>query len=331
MGVYFGRLFDLMIKRNINQETLCQACNISTKTLAAMRRGMMPSMEVIDKICNYLDCDFADIMQHVKNDIADPLVGKQIDNNRMQGCSVYKVALKEYMKMTGVTVERVCTDTGLCINTVKGLLFDKIISLKSCIKLMQLSDDFVEILNEKAKLYQQGQPLEDSAVIMARNKIVKYAGDSDTVALLKVAASNFIEKKNLGKKACCEKIGISIQTFEKLMGGKAVSCSIIHKILDQLSEREIIEIAEKIDESKPCCKLNTKFRPRNCNKCPAFNNEFSECHLLYSIEKAETGEYYSSEPCSKPRTYTAVYEEGQKRNIQFKKPKNVEYFSTKNR
>ena len=58
MGVYFGRLFDLMIKRNINQETLCQACNISTKTLAAMRRGMMPSMEVIDKICNYLDPRF---------------------------------------------------------------------------------------------------------------------------------------------------------------------------------------------------------------------------------------------------------------------------------
>ena len=31
------------------------------------------------------------------------------------------------------------------------------------------------------------------------------------------------------------------------------------------------------------------------------------------------GEYYSAETCSKPRSYTAVYEEGQARSIQFKK------------
>jgi len=51
------------------------------------------------------------------------------------------------------------------------------------------------------------------------------------------------------------------------------------------------------------------------------------CYFYRS--KIVNGEYYSAETCSKPRSYTAVYEEGQARSIQFKKPDNVLYIPAK--
>ncbi len=329
MGVYFGRLFELMLKRGIKQETLCRACNISTKTLAGMRQGGMPSLVVLDKICNYLDCDFNDIMKHVKNDVADPLIGKQHIYNRTQACGVYRVALKEYMQKTGITLKEVSELSSLSVNTIKSLLVGKIISLNSCEALIEISEDFNILVNKKIRLFQQGISIENSAIVVARNKIEKFAGNPDTVALLKQAVINYMKTHRLEKKSYCERVGISIKAYENLMNNKAVIYSVVRKILDKLSDRVIIEIAECIDDTKPRLTLNNKFRPRNCNKCPAFDKERKECKLLYQITQKDNDEYYSAETCSKPRTHTAVYEEGQARNIEFKKPENVIYIPAK--
>ena len=329
MSVYFGRLFDLLTKRGISQETLCRACNISTKTLAAMHHGISPSIEVLDRICDYLDCGFDNIMQHVKSEGYEPLISKQIESNLTQTCGIFRVALKEYMNNKGWTVEDVSNHSGLSINTIKKLLVGKIISGKSCVGLLEISIDFMQLVDKKNELYLKGEPLENSSVVMARNKIEKFAGNLDTIALLKNAVVDYMKKNTLDNKSYAAQVGISVATLDKLMTGKAVTYTVLRKLLDSLSDSIIIKIAESIDETKPIISLSTKFRPRNCNKCPAFDKEYQECRLLYKMAKDAAGEYYSVEPCSKPRTYTAVYDEAQARNIKFRKRKNVEFYPAK--
>ncbi len=329
MSVYFGRLFELLTKRGITQETLCKACNISPKTILGMKRGMLPSMEVIDKICNYLNCDFNDIMEHVKSEGYEPLIDKQLESNLTELCGVYRVALKKYMQNNHLTVGDISKLSGLAVNTIKNLLVGKIISSKSCAILYSISKDFSSLVDEKIRLFKNGVQLENSSVIMARNKIEKFAGNSDTIVLLKRAVIAYMKKNALDNKKYSDKVGITVATLENLMAGKAVTYTVLRKLLDTLSDKVIIEIAENIDETNPIVSLSTKFRPRNCNKCVAFDKEYQECRLLYKTTKTEEGEYYSAEPCSKPRTYTAVYDEAQARNIQFRKRKNVEYYPEK--
>ena len=328
MSVYFGRFFELLTKRGITQETLCKACNISPKTILGMKRGRLPSMEAIDKICNYLNCDFNDIMEHVKSDGYEPLIDKQLEANLTELCGVYRVALKEFMQNKGLAVGDISKLSGLSVNTIKSLLVGKIVSSKSCAILYSISKDFSLIVDEKIRLYNTGVQLENSAVIMARNKIEKFAGNADTIALLKKAVIDYMKQNALNNKQYSYKVGITITTLENLMAGKAVTYTVLRKLLDTLSDKVIIEIAESIDETKPIISLSTKFRPRNCNKCVAFDKDYKECRLLYKMEEKD-GEYYSIEPCSKPRTYTAVYDEAQARNIQFRNRKDVEYYPEK--
>lgn len=329
MSVYFGRLFELLTKMGITQEALCKACNISPKTILGMKRGVLPSLEVIDKICNYLNCDFNDIMEHVKSDGYEPLIDKQLEANLTDLCGVYRVALKEYMQNNGLAVGDISKLSGLSINTIKSLLVGKIVSSKSCTILYSISKDFSLLVDEKILLYKNGVQLEDSAVIMARNKIEKFAGNADTIALLNQAVFEYRMEKFLDGKSFAEQIDVNVATLHKLMAGKAVTYTVIRKILDVLSDETIIKIAGKIDETKPISTLSNRFRPRNCNKCPAFDKERKECKLLYKVSQKDNGEYYSAETCSKPRSYTAVYEEGQARNIPFKKPENVVYIPAK--
>lgn len=328
MSVFFGRLFDLLAKRGITQEELCCACNISLKTFADMKRGVSPSIEVLDSLCDYLDCGFNDIMEHIRKEGYEPLIDKQIERNLTQGCSIFRVALKEYMQNTGFTEEEISNLSGLSVNTIKNLLVGKIVSSKSCMRLLAISKEFRALAEEKNRLFNKGVELENSSVVIACNKIEKFAGNSDTVALLKAAVIDYMQKNDLDSKSYAEKIGIKVVTLENLIGGKAVIYTVLRKVLDTLSDQTIIEIAENIDEAQPIVSLSTKFRPRNCTKCVAFDKDYKECRLLYKISEQD-GEYYSVETCSKPRTFTAVYNEGQARNIQFRKRENVEFYPAK--
>ena len=268
-------------------------------------------------------------MEHVKSDGYEPLIDKQLEANLTDLCGVYRVALKEHMQNNGFTVGEVSKLSGLSINTIKSLLVGKIVSSKSCSILYSISKDFSLLVDEKICLYKNGVQLENSAVIMARNKIEKFAGNTDTIALLNQAVFEYRMGEFLDGKSFAEQIGVNVATIDKLMAGKAVTYTVVRKILEVLSDETIIKISEKIDETKPISTLSNRFRPRNCNKCPAFDKERKECKLLYKISQKDNGEYYSAETCSKPRSYTAVYAEGQARSIPFKKPDNVVYIPAK--
>ena len=55
-----------MIDRKISKGDLRQAIDISQGTLAKLSNGGNVSLDVLDKICNYLDCEIEDIIEHIK-------------------------------------------------------------------------------------------------------------------------------------------------------------------------------------------------------------------------------------------------------------------------
>ena len=62
-----------MIDKNMYKKDLVAELNISSATMAKMGKGETVSLEVLQKICEYLDCNIGDIMSFEK----DEKTGKQ--------------------------------------------------------------------------------------------------------------------------------------------------------------------------------------------------------------------------------------------------------------
>ena len=57
-------LFTLLVQKGMTKTQLREAIGIGTGTLAKMSKDEYVAMEVLDKICNYLECDIEDIIKH---------------------------------------------------------------------------------------------------------------------------------------------------------------------------------------------------------------------------------------------------------------------------
>ena len=55
----------MLIDKDLNKKTLAQVANISQSTLTKMSKGESINVEMLERICNALDCDFQDIMETV--------------------------------------------------------------------------------------------------------------------------------------------------------------------------------------------------------------------------------------------------------------------------
>ena len=63
MIVNYNRLWKLLIDKKMNKKDLRFAANISTTAVAKLTKGQNVTTDLLLKICNALDCDFADIME----------------------------------------------------------------------------------------------------------------------------------------------------------------------------------------------------------------------------------------------------------------------------
>ncbi|MDL2301560.1 DNA (cytosine-5-)-methyltransferase [Lachnospiraceae bacterium OttesenSCG-928-D06] len=63
MAVCYDRLWNLLIKRNMNKTELKEASGISFNVLARMSKGESISFESIEKICSTLNCEVEDILK----------------------------------------------------------------------------------------------------------------------------------------------------------------------------------------------------------------------------------------------------------------------------
>ena len=71
MAISYNGLWKMLIDRNVYKKDLAAELNISSATMAKMGKGESVSMDVLERICSYLDCNIGDIMSFEKEDVKD--------------------------------------------------------------------------------------------------------------------------------------------------------------------------------------------------------------------------------------------------------------------
>jgi len=73
--ISYKNLKVLLAKKEISGVEFRKLVDISQSTYTKINQNQFISMEVIDRICDVLDCDVCDIVEHIKN-------------NEEKGCSL---------------------------------------------------------------------------------------------------------------------------------------------------------------------------------------------------------------------------------------------------
>ena len=68
MAVSYNGLWKMLIDKNMYKKDLAAELNISSATMAKMGKGESVSMDVMERICEYMDCNIGDIMSIEKDD-----------------------------------------------------------------------------------------------------------------------------------------------------------------------------------------------------------------------------------------------------------------------
>ena len=66
MAVQYNKLWKLLVDKKMSKADLRRAADISPNTMTKLRRDEMVAMPILDKICETLDVDYSDIIEHVK-------------------------------------------------------------------------------------------------------------------------------------------------------------------------------------------------------------------------------------------------------------------------
>lgn len=65
MAIKYYKLLDAMNRQGIGKEDLRKMIHVSSSTMAKIAKHEAVSLEVINKICNAMDCQPGDIMEYV--------------------------------------------------------------------------------------------------------------------------------------------------------------------------------------------------------------------------------------------------------------------------
>jgi len=66
MAFSYKPLWKLLIDREMNKKQLMQATGISKSTMDKMARGEQVSMDIIDRICSYFNCNVESVIEHIE-------------------------------------------------------------------------------------------------------------------------------------------------------------------------------------------------------------------------------------------------------------------------
>lgn len=64
MGFSYDRLWKLLIDKKMTKEEMRKALKISPATIAKMGKGENVSLDVLDRICTYFECNIEDVVEH---------------------------------------------------------------------------------------------------------------------------------------------------------------------------------------------------------------------------------------------------------------------------
>ena len=65
MAVSYNKLWKLLIDKKISKASLRKSADISSNTLTKLNKDEMVAMTVLDRICDVLNVDYGDIVEHV--------------------------------------------------------------------------------------------------------------------------------------------------------------------------------------------------------------------------------------------------------------------------
>ncbi|MCR5776615.1 MAG: helix-turn-helix transcriptional regulator [Lachnospiraceae bacterium] len=68
MRVSYNKLWKLLIDKEMNKTALMTAVKMSPSTIAKMGKNENVSMDVIARICEYLNCDVGDVMEMISEE-----------------------------------------------------------------------------------------------------------------------------------------------------------------------------------------------------------------------------------------------------------------------
>lgn len=68
MAISYKKLWKTLIDKEMKKKELCRLADISTYTIGRMNRDENVTLEVIEKICNALNCDIGDVVEFVSNE-----------------------------------------------------------------------------------------------------------------------------------------------------------------------------------------------------------------------------------------------------------------------
>ena len=66
MAVSYDKLWKLLINKKMNKTQMRLATGISSSTLAKLSKGESVTLEVLEKICDELQCNIGDIIDFIK-------------------------------------------------------------------------------------------------------------------------------------------------------------------------------------------------------------------------------------------------------------------------
>lgn len=65
MAFSYKPLWKLLIEKEMTKKQLMEATGISKSTMDKMGRGEKVSMDIIDRLCSYFNCDVSDVLEHI--------------------------------------------------------------------------------------------------------------------------------------------------------------------------------------------------------------------------------------------------------------------------
>ncbi len=64
MAISYNGLWKLLIDKGMKKGDLCKSMGLSSSTMAKMTNGEPVNLSVLERICEKLDCDFADLVNY---------------------------------------------------------------------------------------------------------------------------------------------------------------------------------------------------------------------------------------------------------------------------
>ena len=66
ISICYNKLWKLLIDRKLSQAAFRKEIGVAHSTIAKLKKDESVSMELLMKICSYLDCDVGDVLSFVK-------------------------------------------------------------------------------------------------------------------------------------------------------------------------------------------------------------------------------------------------------------------------